>query len=348
MKVIFGMVIIACCFICVVKASKQCLREDMHFKRSNDKRLIVAKEYQTIIDVKQVEQCLGACRMDEKCKSFNGIQLQNNAQCQLLSLDKYDLLSNLTENSTSSYFEQITCTIQKTSTIQTFLDANDCLDVYNKGFKEDGLYKITINGKEILTYCEMNVNGGSGGWTVINRRVDGSVSFRRKWHAYSVGFGNPSGNFWFGNRNIHWLTAKHGNQVLFVMKTFNVDSPMYMALYNQFNVANEISKFKLSIGEYQKISYPHVASNQMMRHNGMKFSTFYQDNDIFEFNCAENYGAGWHEKCQNVQFLGKYSPVQKCVDIGTCIHWRILSGYDLSISLKYAKILIHRKEETYL
>ena len=156
----------------------------------------------------------------------------------------------------------------------------DCLDVYNKGFKEDGLYKITINGREILTYCEMNVNGGSGGWTVITRRVDGSEKFRKSWLSYRFGFGNRRRNYWLGNINIHHLTAKHGNQVIFAMKTFNVDSPMYMALYNQFNVAGENSKYKLSIGKYQKISYPYVASDKMWRHNGMEFSTFDHDNDI--------------------------------------------------------------------
>ena len=71
--------VVACCFICVVKATEQCSQEDMHFKRSNNKRLRVPKVYQKIIDVKQVEQCLGVCRMDLKCKSFNGIQLQK--QC---------------------------------------------------------------------------------------------------------------------------------------------------------------------------------------------------------------------------------------------------------------------------
>jgi len=48
--------------------------------------------------------------------------------------------------------------------------------------------------------------GGIAGWTVIQRRLDGSVDFYRNWSDYRLGFGHLDGEFWLGNERIHQLT----------------------------------------------------------------------------------------------------------------------------------------------
>ena len=47
----------------------------------------------------------------------------------------------------------------------------------------------------------METNGG--GWTVIQRRMDGFVDVYRNWTDYNEGFDNLSGEFWLGLNKIY-------------------------------------------------------------------------------------------------------------------------------------------------
>jgi len=90
-------------------------------------------------------------------------------------------------------------------------------------------------------YCDQETAGG--GWTVIQRRQDGSVDFYRGWQDYKNGFGNLTGEFWLGNDNIHELTNPTKNRL-------RVELEDVFAEYDYFSVDNEANKYKLSLGAY--------------------------------------------------------------------------------------------------
>ena len=82
----------------------------------------------------------------------------------------------------------------------------DCSVLYRLGKTKSGIYTINPGKKGgFSVYCDMDTDGG--GWTVFQRRQDGSVGFRNTWQSYSSGFGSLNGEFWLGNEKIHRLTS---------------------------------------------------------------------------------------------------------------------------------------------
>ncbi|XP_016384125.1 fibrinogen C domain-containing protein 1-B-like, partial [Sinocyclocheilus rhinocerous] len=77
----------------------------------------------------------------------------------------------------------------------------DCSDIYASGQREDGIYSVfpTHYPEGFQVFCDMITDGG--GWTVIQRREDGSVNFFRDWEAYREGFGKITGEHWLAMMN---------------------------------------------------------------------------------------------------------------------------------------------------
>ena len=143
-----------------------------------------------------------------------------------------------------------------------------------------------------------------GGWTVIQRRQDGTVDFQRNWNDYSNGFGHLETEFWFGNQNIHDLTkpseAPKKATLLINMKLRGKTIPVY-AKYSSFNIGDAASKYVLEISGFSG----NASNTNMAYHNKMKFSTFDQDSSN---NCASNAKSGWwFNGCYRVHLNGPYN-----------------------------------------
>ena len=94
--------------------------------------------------------------------------------------------------------------------------------------------------------CDMTTTGG--GWTVFQRRLNGSVYFFLGWASYKNGFGNLDSEFWLGNDKLHRLTAADNMTLRVDLEDF--DGNITYAEYTTFKVADESDKYRLLIGRY--------------------------------------------------------------------------------------------------
>ena len=88
-----------------------------------------------------------------------------------------------------------------------------------------------------------------GGWTVFQRRLDGSIDFYRGWQDYKQGFGNLDGEFWLGLEKMHRLTTAVSLTALLIDMEDTSGNKRY-AWYDSFGLADEQKKYKLSVGAY--------------------------------------------------------------------------------------------------
>ncbi|XP_028391008.1 ryncolin-1-like [Dendronephthya gigantea] len=174
----------------------------------------------------------------------------------------------------------------------------------NSGVRKDGVYTINPDGLgPFQVRCDMSTDGG--GWTVFQRRQDGSQDFYRGWSDYKAGFGDLNGEFWSGLDKIHRLT-KSGQNVLRVdLMDFN--GAKAYAKYGTFSVADESDKYRLNIDDYSG-----DAGDSLDYHNQMQFTTKDNDNDARSYgNCATRHKGGWwYNFCRYSDLNGLYSVIK--------------------------------------
>ena len=181
----------------------------------------------------------------------------------------------------------------------------DCSDLFTNGYPS-GIYTITpTNAASFDVYCDMNTT--DGGWTVFQKRFNGSINFYRGWDEYEGSFGNLSGEFWLGLRELHQLTQS-GKWVLRV-DLVDFEGNSAYALYDSFYIGDAESNYTLSIGSYSGTAGDSMAGSPIqVSLNNMQFSTYDRDNDFWsEGNCAANWqGAWWYRSCANSNLNARY------------------------------------------
>ncbi|DAA21094.1 angiopoietin-related protein 1 isoform X2 [Bos indicus x Bos taurus] len=162
----------------------------------------------------------------------------------------------------------------------------DCQHAKDAGHSVSGIYMIkpeNSNGPMQL-WCENSLD--PGGWTVIQKRTDGSVNFFRNWENYKKGFGNIDGEYWLGLENIYLLSNQDNYKLLIELEDWS-DKKVY-AEYSSFRLEPESEFYRLRLGTYQG-----NAGDSMMWHNGKQFTTLDRDKDMYAGNCAHFHKGGW-------------------------------------------------------
>ena len=119
-----------------------------------------------------------------------------------------------------------------------------------------------------------------GGWTVFQRRKDGSVDFYRNWVDYEEGFGDLNGEFWLGLSKIHRLT-QDGTDYTLRVDLEDFENETRYAKYSTFNIGDNTTDYTITVGGYSG-----DAEDSLAYHNGRKFTTKDRDNDQYFLNCA--------------------------------------------------------------
>ncbi|XP_032379986.1 mucin-5AC isoform X2 [Etheostoma spectabile] len=185
--------------------------------------------------------------------------------------------------------------------------ASDCSNHLLRGETKSGVYLVTpdLRSKSFPVFCDMELDGG--GWTLLQRRQDGSVSFNRTWAEYRSGFGElDGGEFWLGNNMIHLLTRDRDMMLRVELEDFN--GVMEYAEYEQFRVASERLRYRLTVGGYSGTAGDALRFSRRYDHNNRAFTTPDRDHDRYPSgNCGAYYSSGWwFDACMAANLNGRY------------------------------------------
>ncbi|KAM3868093.1 angiopoietin-related protein 2b [Diretmus argenteus] len=175
----------------------------------------------------------------------------------------------------------------------------DCLQALEDGHTSSSMYLVKPENANRLMQVWCDQRHDPGGWTVIQRRLDGSVNFFRNWETYKQGFGNIDGEYWLGLENIYWLTNQGGNYKLLVTLE-DWSGRKVFAEYASFRVESEADFYKLRVGRYHG-----NAGDSLTWHNGKQFTTLDRDHDVYTGNCAHyQKGGWWYNSCAHSNLNG--------------------------------------------
>ncbi|KAL0279835.1 UNVERIFIED_CONTAM: hypothetical protein PYX00_001312 [Menopon gallinae] len=172
----------------------------------------------------------------------------------------------------------------------------DCGSVDGKS----GIYAIAPGeGAPLLVSCDMTT--AEGGWTVVQRRIDGSQDFNRVWKEYAEGFGDPSGELWLGNEALHRLTSDNCSSLR--VEIADIYGKKWLAEYEGFYISDAADGYRIHVSGYSG-----NASDALDYQNNMQFSAVDSDRDISNTHCAQNYKGGWwFSHCQHANLNGRYN-----------------------------------------
>ena len=128
-----------------------------------------------------------------------------------------------------------------------------------------------------------------GGWTVFQRRKDGSEDFFRHFNDYATGFGDLNGEFWLGLEAIHRLASTQSDRSVTTLRVDLRDSQGNPgnASFDTFGLLNSDTQYELILARYSGGN----AGDSLTQHTGSRFYT--TDRDTGHPFCASHSQGGW-------------------------------------------------------
>uniref|UniRef100_W5MKM4 Fibrinogen C-terminal domain-containing protein n=1 Tax=Lepisosteus oculatus TaxID=7918 RepID=W5MKM4_LEPOC len=174
----------------------------------------------------------------------------------------------------------------------------DCQHVLESGETTSGIYLLRPLDTNHLVQVWCEQSHAQGGWTVIQRRQDGSVNFFRTWEQYKQGFGNLGGEYWLGLEHLYWLTAQDDYRLRVTLEDWQ--GRQVYAEYDSFRLEPETDWYRLRLGSYQG-----DAGDSLSWHNNKAFTTLDRDRDAYTGNCAHyQKGGWWYHMCAHSNLNG--------------------------------------------
>ena len=165
-----------------------------------------------------------------------------------------------------------------------------------------------------------------GGWTVFQRRQDGSENFNRHWsEGYLRGFGNTIGEFWLGLEPIFRLTQNRSITTLRVDLRDSQGNPGN-ATYDTFGLLDSHRNYEIIVARYSGGN----AGDSLTIHSGTEFVTP-------GYYCGNLLLSGWwfqrylfNGQCFASNLNGLYTPRASIQYSG--IYWLSFSDVPLTFS----------------
>jgi len=151
------------------------------------------------------------------------------------------------------------------------------------------------------TIPRMSVNN----WIIVHQRLstDNSI-FKETFANYANGFGAINGSFWMGNEKVHLLTQTTSRPYMLRFEMLSTGHVWRSAEYTSFSLDDSSNFYTLHVSGYTGDSGDgllYTGENMACYLNGMKFSTYDQDNDKFVRGSSSQIsgnGGWWFNNCR--------------------------------------------------
>ncbi|XP_048741666.2 ficolin-1-like isoform X1 [Ostrea edulis] len=269
--------------------------------------------------------CAAECHSNLDC---NAVEICSSATANVCRFSRKITTSLTTGKDTCSRYElEHTCGWdsyfdRRKNICQCVLDC-EC-DAVTPSIGSMEIHNVKLDGQMFLANC-MNSTGHI--WTMIQRRVDGSVNFYRGWAEYKSGFGDLNSEFWIGLDNIR-LLVNNGYTVLRV-ELEELKESVY-AEYDNFYIAGEDDKYRIHVSGYKGNAGDGISCSLQYCNNNAQFTTYDEDNDSSaSSNNAQLWrGAWWYHSGHTSNLNGEYGNNNH----GQGMNWYFFKGWKNSLS----------------